>query len=169
MQSSGSLCSSGGGDSWPFVVVVGGSGCKGGQFMTWSGMQSPFGAEPQGLYTREKLETWSREACQSAPGPCREAAAPAPQNHAPTQTKWSQSKKRTSSFSVLVSVPKNVTHVAPLPCLSTLKGGGRVRSCSVLLRWEQTQLTASFLTVNTAAPLRHGSGTRTPPPPSTSH
>lgn len=42
-------------------------------------------------------------------------------------------------------------------CLCTQ--GGRVRSSSVLLRWEQTQLTASFLTVNTAAPLRHGSGT----------
>lgn len=39
---------------------------------------------------------------------------------------------------------------------------GWVRSCSILLRWEQTQLTASFLTVNIAAPLRYGSGTRTP-------
>lgn len=39
---------------------------------------------------------------------------------------------------------------------------GWAGSCSILLRWEQTQLTASFLTVNIAAPLRYGSGTRTP-------
>lgn len=45
------------------------------------------------------------------------------------------------------------------PCLCTYCGGW--------LRWEQTQLTASFLTVNIAAPLRHGSGTRTAPPPPT--
>lgn len=43
--------------------------------------------------------------------------------------------------------------------------GSGLSSCSILPKWEQTQLTASFLTVNIAAPLRHGSGTRTPPPP----
>lgn len=37
------------------VVGGGGGGGKGGQFMTWLGMQSPFGGEPQGLYTRGKL------------------------------------------------------------------------------------------------------------------
>lgn len=33
--------------------------------MTWSGMLSPFGGEPQGLYTGGKPNTSNRKACQS--------------------------------------------------------------------------------------------------------
>lgn len=65
------VCSSSGRDLGRFVEAVGGGCSKGGQFMTWSGMQSPFGGEPQGLYTRGKLYTSSRKLCQSPPGCCR--------------------------------------------------------------------------------------------------
>lgn len=104
--------------------------------MTWSGMRSPSGGEPLGVCSRGKLDTSSRKPVNQ---PC---CRPEDQR---------RPNPETSAF--LCAEPSGVW-----VCLWE----GVVRICSVLLRWEQTQLTASFLAVNTAAPLRHGSGPRTP-------
>lgn len=91
------VCSSGGRDFEKFVVAVGGGGSKGGQFMTWSGMQSPFGGEPQGLYTREKLYTYQVESSVNhlrvLAGEARHSEPTYGSTDAPMQTKWSRLKK----------------------------------------------------------------------------
>lgn len=125
--------------------------------MTWSGMQSLFGGEPQG-----ELYTSSRKPCQSPLGPCR--GVPSLRPDILRQTHQCRpngvSRRNTLAFDFL-SAEKYCTLVLLCLCMH----GGWERSCFVLLRWEQTQLTASFLTVNTAAPLRHGSGTPLHLPP----
>lgn len=102
------------GDFERFAVVVGVAAVKGGQFMTWSGMQSPFGGEPRGLYTRGKLYTASRKPCQSPPGPCRGGPSLRPHMGSYRPPNADQMKSVEKAFLLLLlifSVHRNVLHI----------------------------------------------------------
>lgn len=148
-------------------------GRKGAQFMTWSGMHTGREGEgnPTPLVERAVNHmTVGGGACRGADG--RGGVPAAPTRQTPRDRRRRNSVKR-SGLLFWINCP---VQAAAAPSLSVKRGrwrwgekvggglGSGRRSCSISPKWEQTQLTASFLTVNIAAPLRHGSGTRTPPP-----
>lgn len=148
------------------MAVVEEWGCgggKGGQFMTWSGMQSPFLEEShRDLYTRGKLYTSSRKPCQS-PGGGLKRGGPSlrPDMRLPQTLRCRPESVAEMPSSPACHFPSSQNVPRTGLSLSLRVGGAGGAGCSVR-RGEQTQLTASFLAVNIAAPLRHGSGTRTP-------